>query len=436
MQSVKRACLLAILQALFLATASAELDRASMRTELSYGYGSDSASSMQGTLEMFPELSFDLRSRTRAMLSARIRLDSEDLLEPGRPSLDSYANWSRPIELGNAGTAELRDLYLEWQGERGLFRLGKQQIAWGRLDGLKILDVVNPQEFREFILDDLGDSRIGQWSAYLDYPLGAWRAELALVPDTTSHSIPDAGAWFELTAPRFRLGAPPDAEDLPPVVGAYDHDPGDGAAGLRLSRYLGRIDLSLVAYSGRDHEPLARIAEAGGQPAVARYTERRNLFGLSAETGFGRFVVRGEYAYQPDRFFNTRDEAGPGVARLEQHRAAVGVDIDGPLGFFVNVQFLVDVVRSAPTSLLRPERDEIATLFLRRSFAHDRVAMELRWYHSPGEGDDALAFAIDYDVGADTVLRLAAETFHGSPRGLFGQFERRDRIVLGLQHTF
>jgi hypothetical protein len=55
---------------------------------------------------------------------------------------------------GRIGTLELRDLYYEHRLDRSV-RLGKQQIVWGRLDGVKILDVVNPQTFREFILDDL-----------------------------------------------------------------------------------------------------------------------------------------------------------------------------------------------------------------------------------------------------------------------------------------
>ena len=67
---------------------------------------------------------------------------------------------SRPYRIGDAGTAEIRDAYLEFGLDNGLLRIGKQQIVWGRLDGIKVLDTVNPQDFREFILDDFDDSRI------------------------------------------------------------------------------------------------------------------------------------------------------------------------------------------------------------------------------------------------------------------------------------
>ena len=76
---------------------------------------------------------------------------------------------------------------------------------------------------------------------------------LAFVPDGSAHAIPNPGAWFELTAPRFRFGST--AETTLPVI---TDRPGSGladtAAGLRLSRQLGGLDFSVVAYTGLDPE--------------------------------------------------------------------------------------------------------------------------------------------------------------------------------------
>lgn len=417
-------------------TPAAGIDDASLGLELGYGYGLEQESSMLGLLELVPALDFSLGEKTALVTSARIRVDAEDELEPGRPALDSYAPWSRPATLGDAGTAELRDFYFEWQGRRSLFRLGKQHIVWGRLDGIKVLDVINPQEFREFILDDFGDSRIGLWSAYLDVARGGWRTELVLVADATRHAIPAAGAWFELTAPRFRFGAAPGEPSLPVLIEEAGHLAEDGAAGLRLSRRLGRFDVAVVGYTGQAHEPLGRLVENEGTTAVERFGERREVFGFSAERGFGRAVLRAEYAFQPERFFNTRSETALDVTRLDQHRAALGLDIDGPFGTFINAQYLVDAVREAPGELVRPDRDEIATLFLRRSFGYDRLTVEARWYHSLRDSDDILSFGIDYLLGTHATVTLAADRFSGTPVGLFGQFDRQDRVTLTLGFTF
>lgn len=414
----------------------ADVESASLETYLSYGYSRPASATMQGLLELVPSLELGLSGPVSLVMSARVRADARDKLEPGRPDLDTYARGSRPLLLGNTGTAELGDFYAEFRSASGLTRIGKQQIVWGRLDGIKVLDLLNPQVFREFILDDFGDSRISLWSAYFDYNLGNWRAELALIPDGTGHMIPGAGAWFELTAPRFRYGATTGQPGLPVITEQPGHSLEDAAAGLRLLRQFNNLELSLVAYTGSDPEPLGRLASVNGTPVVERFYERRDAFGFSADIGLGSAVLRGEYAYQPDRTFNARTPGSLDAVELDQHRGAIGLDIDGPLGVFVNVQYLVDTVSSAPANLVRPDCDRLATLYLRRSYAYDSVVVAARWYHSLIDGDDLAAVSLEHEINDSTSVELAAQFFNGDEKGLFGQFTDRDRITLSLRHTF
>ena len=407
-----------------------------MPADIAYGYGSTTSESMQLQLKLTPEMTIDTAGSTRVVSSFRVRVDPTDRLEPGEAPRDAYAPLSRPLALGDVGLAEIRDLYVETELGHGLLRLGKQQIVWGRLDGIKVLDVLNPQDFREFILEDFGESRIGLWSAYLDASLGSWRAELAVIPDGTGHVIPDPGAWFELRAPRFRFGAGDDQPGLPLTTESRAHDLDSTAAGLRLSRSVGRIDLSLVGYSGIDPEPLGRIAGDMTGAVVERYFERRQLAGFSAETSAGNAVVRIEYAFQPDRVFNLRAAAGLDAVELDQHRAAVGLDFTLPGSIFINAQFLVDSVRDAPATLVRPDTDRLSTLYVRKSFGYDKVLMEARWYHSYTDRDDMVSASISWLLGDNSRIRLQADAFSGTNAGLFGQFEASDRIVLGVEHVF
>ncbi len=408
----------------------------SMPADLAYGYGSSQSESMQLQLKLTPALRVENEQRTALIASARVRLDPEDRLEPGEAPTDNYAPLSKPLTLGDAGVTEIRDLYVEGRVGKGLYRIGKQQIVWGRLDGIKVLDLLNPQDFREFVMEDFGESRISLWSAYLDVNIGSWRTELAVIPDGTGHVIPEPGAWFELSAPRFRFGADPD-QPAPPIVAENPrHGIDSTAIGGRLSGQLGPLDVGLVAYSGLDPEPLGRLAIVDSAVVVERFNERRNALGFSAESGAGRSVFRVEYAYQPDRHFNTRTESTLDVAELDQHRVALGLDVDGPASIFLNLQFLVDLVDGAPTELVRPARDRIGTLFARKSFGYDKLVLEARWFHSFSDGDDHVSASIGWSVGSNSLIRLSADAFTGTPAGLFGQFAERDRIVLGIEHVF
>jgi hypothetical protein len=387
---------------------------------------------MQGELEAVPTLRREAQSGWRYVLSARIRLDGEDYLAPGRPDHDSYSDLSRPLELGNAGTLELRDVYAELDINDGIMRLGKQQIVWGRLDGIKVLDVLNPQSFREFILDEFDRSRISLWSAYIDKSFSAWRTELALIPDATGHEIPKSGAWFELTASRFRYGASP-SDAVPEVVTERSND---FAAGLRVSRTLGPLDVAGVAYTGPDFEPLGRLVLAGTGVRLERFYERRVLYGASAELAFGNVALRTEIAYQPNRVFNTRQGSLLDIVERDQVRVAMGMDVDGPLDIFANIQYLVDRIEDAPAVLVRPERDRVVTAYLRRSFSYDTLDIEIRWYRSFDDGDSMISGGLGYALSDDTTVQIAYESFRGNPNGLFGQFAGRNRLTIGLEHYF
>lgn len=416
--------------------AVAEIDSLIVASSLTYGYADDTSASMQGELEVEPAIEVTLTQRASLIASALIRLDEHDELEPGRYSYNTYSGASRPVNLGDAGSAQVRDFYLELRSKKGLTRLGKQQIVWGRLDGIKVLDLINPQDFREFVIDDFGDSRIGLWSAYFDYSFGKWRAELAVIPDGTGHAIPESGAWYELTAARFRFGASPDQGSLPvsTVVPGLSLD--NTAVGLRLSRQLEVIEFSAVAYSGENPEPLGRIASMRGEALVERFYERREVLGFSFDLGLGSAVLRAEYAYQPNRIFNARPNDQLTTLALDQHRGAIGLDVEGPLGVFINIQYLVDTVADAPTNLVRPAVDRLGTLYLRRTFAYDALALEARWYFSFTDEDQLASISIEYELNNSTALKLAGQYFDGPSNGLFGQFENRDRVTVSLIHVF
>jgi hypothetical protein len=427
---------IAIVGLLFSAASNAEVADFAIDSGLFYGYGNAAGVSMQQTAQAEAKLEYRMSDRWLTVLSARVRLDIADELEPGESPVDTYSDASRPLVIDDLGTLELRDAYVERLLHNGVLRLGKQQIVWGRLDGIKVLDVLNPMNLREFILEDFGESRIGLWSAYLDVSTANWRFEIAAIPDNTGHAIADQGAWFELTAPRYRYGADPDGP-VPSVITDRGNIGLDNSAiGVRLSSSVGNAEFSLLGYSGLDHEPLGRLLSIGNEIVVERFYERRELLGLSFETALGAVALRAELAHQPGRVFNTRDPLSLETVDLDQNTAAIGIDIDGPLDMFINIQYLYDRLEDAPQNVVRPAIDRTTTVYLRRSFAYEALELTARWYYSQVLGDQMLSLGLRYAFSDNTAMRLAADNFRGDASGPFGQFADQDRITLALTHTF
>ena len=57
----------------------------------------------------------------------------------------------------------LRELYVDATVADWDVRLGKQQVVWGTADGIKLLDIINPTDFRFLNQSTMEDSRIPVW---------------------------------------------------------------------------------------------------------------------------------------------------------------------------------------------------------------------------------------------------------------------------------
>jgi len=66
----------------------------------------------------------------------------------------------------------LRELYVDTAAGNMSWRIGKQQVVWGKADGVKFLDIINPTDFRHWGQDAMSDSRIPLWMITGEYAIG------------------------------------------------------------------------------------------------------------------------------------------------------------------------------------------------------------------------------------------------------------------------
>ncbi len=99
-----------------------------------------------------------------------------------RGCIPGYLNFSEDdlrFPTFNSRVDFLREAYLDAtlplsNGAELGFRLGRQQVVWGRTDLFRVLDVINPVEFsRNNIYDELEDIRIPMWILTTELRLGA-----------------------------------------------------------------------------------------------------------------------------------------------------------------------------------------------------------------------------------------------------------------------
>ena len=74
--------------------------------------------------------------------------------------------------LDNFDNDMIREISAKYRDPEGRFavKVGKFQRGWGQSDGLRLLDILHPQDLRErFVLRDAEDTRIPTWMTSFDF---------------------------------------------------------------------------------------------------------------------------------------------------------------------------------------------------------------------------------------------------------------------------
>jgi len=388
-----------------------------------------------------PKLKIELPYRLRLTTIVRLRGDAVDKLEPGAPDQPEVAPVSRSLSLGDHVTFDLRECYLDGTIGRTLLRVGKQQIVWGKADGLKVLDVVNPQSFREFILEDFDKSRLPLWAVNAEIPLAAVMLQLVWIPENTYHDLPTSNATFAFTSP---LLVPPRQPGVRVDLRNTER-PGplllNSDIGARLSAFWRGWDFTVNYLYHYDDLPVLfrelSLAPSGPLATITPRYKRTHLVGGTFSNALGKFVVRGEVGFSFGRFFSTEDPTSAnGVIRTNEFASVLGLDWSGVEETFMSVQFFQSAITERPPGVFRDQCEGVITALVRRNFLHDRLVAELLWLQSLNRGDGLVRSKIRYELYSGVTIWGGADIFYGDKQGLFGEFTQQTRVVFGLEWGF
>jgi hypothetical protein len=406
---------------------------------IEWAVGTRDGESQKLELRIEPELDLALPGNFRLKGIGRLRADAFDELEPGPPDQPEVAPYTRRLGFGDRIDAELRELFVQGRVGPAWLRIGKQQIVWGQADGLKLLDVVNPQNFDEFILPVFEDSRIPLWTLDVEVPIDDAQLQLFWIPDPTTHDIPPLDGVFAFTAPRLVGEWPPPGVALRIEDVDRPDDPlRDSDVGARLSGFWKGWDLTANALWHYDDIliPFRTIDLSSGAPQVrvAPGFRRTPVLGGSASNAFGNLTVRGEMAAHLDRWFPTDDVADrDGVVRTTDVGWVLGLDWYGFPDTLLSAQLFQSFLTDHRPGVIRDRLDNSVTVLARRTFRHETLTLETIWIQSINDGDGLVRPRVEYAVRDDLQVWMGFDVFYGTRDGIYGEFDENDRFVIGFE---
>ena len=368
----------------------------------------------------------------------RIRGDTKDILEPGIHDQDNRSTASGSWHLANDLDAEIRELYIDSYFNDAFLRVGKQQVVWGQADGLKVLDVVNPQSYREFILDDFDNSRIPLWALNAELPIGVKSlVQLIWIPDTTYNDIPETGSAFAYSSPRIVPQPMSGFSTVTQDSNKPDNLVSDSDFGARVSTFAGGWDITLNYLYHYNDDPVFYRQISGTQVTITPEYERTHLVGGTLNNVFGDYIFRSEVGYSTNSYHVNNDATdADGIEETGEASYVLGLDYSGITDVFLSAQFFQSVLTEDHPGVSRDQVENTITLLAERIFANETWKAEILLIRSLNDGDGMVRPKIFHEFSSNINIWLGADVFHGDSDGFYGQFGYQDRVTVGFEWGF
>ncbi len=353
--------------------------------------------------------------------------------------------------------ATIRELYVDISMDSMDVRLGKQYIIWGVFEGVRIVDELNPMDFRELILPDLIDYRIPLWSAKLDYYTGIGDVQFVWIPDLRFHKPGPKGSEWELL------------QEVPGTREPESWKLENSEVGVRLATTILDTALTFSYFYTWDDFPVifrtVKIAASSseGPEFFPSYT-RISMYGMTAVKPVGDYILKTEVAYVENKFFGRSNIADAnndgyvdtnGEAQKDHIRWGVGVDFVA-MKWDVAVGMMQWIILDYEENLIQKEVDASYNIFVRREFTEYSMTVQALWMYLQEMGETYLKPKATFQLTDSFQVAVGLDIFDGnksdfglstvSAQGTFnaavqraqflGNFHNNDRIFFEFKYSF
>jgi hypothetical protein len=321
-------------------------------------------------------------------------------------------------------------------------RVGRQQIVWGEALGTFVTDVINPKDFREFVLPELSEIRLPLWALNLTYTFGkALVLEGVWTPEVRVNTFPKPGAEFAFFRPTLPPNVRLQAEEKPAMT--LGHSQG----GVRMSYLLSGWDIALFYYDAFDPTPVFFRRQSGvlsnGVPMVALTPRHARIHMLGGTLGksLEPVVVRAELLYTLGKHFSTTARsATDGVARSDTLDYLLSLDYTLFGALDTTWQFTQKILTGATDVShlggVQGRMTSTFTLRLATGLFNNTLNPSALIAVGVNRGDYRLSPRLDYRLTGALTLTLGADIFAGPRSTLYGQFASKDRLYSELEYHF
>jgi hypothetical protein len=316
--------------------------------------------------------------------------------------------------------AEVREWVLGYESENWQYRLGKQQIAWGKGDYFRVIDIINPLDLTESLIPYLDD-----------YSLGRVPREMLVV----EHFRDDIEYQFitALKTQRTEYAEPGSdfyIAELPSDFVSADSDNVDLA--LRIRFFIDSTDIDLYAFSGYNPDSLFTFEEDNSQTTIQEHLEKRNVIAVSFARPIAFGVLRSDLAYYLDEAI----QSGNTFEHVSKLEGLLGLDIIEDEWTY-NLQASVSQVYGESDVFASQKNIKSASASIQKEWSRLRLTSSLLWlYSDSNRSSNMLKYNMKYDWRSDSQFEIGLIVFDGPANSLYGMYDDQDRVYVNFKQSF
>lgn len=333
----------------------------------------------------------------------------------------------------------LRELYLDLYFNNFDLRIGKQQVVWGKADGVFITDIVSPLNLTEFLLPDFDEIRTGVIATKFDYYMGNNTFEIIWMPIITPTETPsESSIWYS-------------ASDFP-ITPTFDYSKQDIDASIensevfvKYSAMTSKIDFEIMGAYTWDDYPTIHVKKqfdmSSGNPVLTDLNitpehHRLTVGGGSFSTEIKGVILRGEVAYYNGKYYQTEDPLQiDAVIQKDYLHYLAGLDfIIG--GINLSTQFIQQTIFDYDNNILNEKVETTMTFLARYDLFRETLQLELFSYIGLTYNDALIRPKITYDFDDSFSILFGSNIFIGDSDGRFGQYKDNSMIYAKLKYNF
>lgn len=391
--------------------------------------GEERFDKVQNSLDLRPEAvltdRLEFRSRVLTWYDAAMDIEATNTTDL-TPAIKNYYRTY----------AEAKEAYFLYGGDEFDLRLGQQQIVWGKTDGLRLLDIINPLDLREFILDDFLNSRIGLVAARLNYYTylndSEHEFELIVIPDAKVAEPAPAGSRWGFALPTLPAA-------ITPVVQSGSKPnwaPGNTEYGAAWRSNVSGWDLSLNWFYGWKDTPNTEKQLVGTTMYLKPVYSQMHTLGGSFSNAFGPWVLRGEVATNlNERLDTSGTTVATSITKQTTVNAAIGADYTAN-NWVVSPQLFVRHIDGWSTNILEDQDSGFVTLRVATDYMNEKLKPEVIGLYSWSDQSWMLRPKVSYEFSDSVKATAGVDLFGGKSSAFFGQFADNDRIYSELEYIF